>query len=450
MKAEQDSNMALINRDLWIDPSETEDKSIRFAGHLLLACIFVVLFSFITWSHFAVLDQVTRGEGKVIPSSQTQVIQSLDGGILSEMKVREGDVVEKGQVVVVINNTTAKYSLSELQQRYYIASAAIARLKAEIAGKSDPDDIAFPADIMKEAPDKVAQERAQFVVRQSQLRSQLGTLHDQAEQRRQDIQVINTKISSARAGLDVANQQLAILVPAVAAGAASRVDLLKAQQEAQNYKSDMANAQASLPGARSALQEAQSKMDETVATFKADSAGELAKQQADLATVTESMNEAEAKVGRTELRSPVKGTVKEIKLRTIGGVIQPAQDIMEIVPIDDTLLIEAQIRPQDVGFIALNQKAKVKVTAYDYSIYGGLDAKVEQISADAIENEKKEHFFRVRLRTDRNFLLGKEGEQLPIIPGMTATVDILTGHKTVLEYLLKPILKARETALTER
>jgi adhesin transport system membrane fusion protein len=225
---------------------------------------------------------------------------------------------------------------------------------------------------------------------------------------------------------------------------------LKAQQEVENYRSEMDNAAASLPGARSALQEAQSKMAETVATYKAQASGELAKQQSDLASVTQSMNEAQAKVGRTELRSPVKGTVKDIKAHTIGSVIKSGDDIMEIVPIEDTLLIEAQIRPQDRGFIAPNQKAKVKITAYDYSIYGGLDAVLEQISADAIENEKKELFFRVRLRTDKNFLIGKQGEQLPIIPGMTATVDILTGHKTVLEYLLKPILKARETALTER
>jgi adhesin transport system membrane fusion protein len=212
----------------------------------------------------------------------------------------------------------------------------------------------------------------------------------------------------------------------------------------------MANARAQLGSAKAALQESQSKMQEAVATFKAEASGEMAKQQSDLASVNESKNEAQAKVGRTELKSPVKGTVKEIKARTIGGVIQPAQDIMEIVPIEDTLLIEAQIRPQDRGFIAPNQNAKVKITAYDYSIYGGLDATLEQISADAIENEKKELFFRVRLRTDKNFLVGKQGEQLPIIPGMTATVDILTGQKTVLDYLLKPILKARETALTER
>jgi adhesin transport system membrane fusion protein len=442
--------MSLTNRDLWIDPTETEREGIQRAGHILLGLILLIVFAFLVWSYFADLDQVTRGEGKVIPSSQTQVIQSLDGGTLSEMRVHEGDVVEKGQVVVVIDNTTAKFSLSELQQRYYISSAAIARLQAEISGKHDPDDIAFPADVVKLAPDKVAQERAQFMVRQSQLSSQMQTLQDNANQRQQDIAAINTKISSARRALGVAEQQVAILVPAVAAGAASRVDLLKAQQEVANYQSEMENAAASLPSAKSALQEAQSKMQETIATFKAQAADELAKQQSDLATVNESKNEAQAKVGRTEIPSPVKGTVKEIKTRTNGGVIQPAQDIMEIVPIEDTLLIEAQIRPQDRGFIAPNQKAKVKITAYDYSIYGGLDAILEQISADAIENDKKELFFRVRLRTDKNFLIGKQGEQLPIIPGMTATVDVLTGHKTVLEYLLKPILKARETALTER
>src|SRR6185369_1948205 len=442
--------MSLTNRDLWIDPAETEREGIQRFGHILLGAILFVVFSFLVWSYFANLDQITRGEGKVIPSSQTQVMQSLDGGTLQEMRVREGDVVEKDQVLIVIDNTTATFSLSELKQRYYIASAAIARLQAEIAGKSDPAEIAFPDDVAKDAPEKIAQEQSQFVIRQAQLSAQLATLRDQIEQRKQDINAISTKISSAGAGLDVAQQQLAILGPAVAAGAASKVDLLKAQQAAQNYRSEMANARASLPGAQSALGESKSKLNEAVATFKAESAGELAKQQSDLASVRESMKEANAKVGRTEQRSPVKGTVKEIKTRTIGGVIQPAQDIMEIVPIEDTLLIEAQIRPQDRGFIAPNQKAKVKITAYDYSIYGGLDATLEQISADAIENEKKELFFRVRLRTDKNFLVGKQGEQLPIIPGMTATVDILTGNKTVLEYLLKPILKARETALTER
>lgn len=442
--------MSLTNRDLWIDPAETEREGIQRFGHILLGAVLVVVFSFLVWAYFANLDQITRGEGKVIPSSQTQVMQSLDGGTLAEMRVREGDVVEKDQVLLVIDNTTAVFSLSELKQRYYISSAAIARLQAEIAGKSDPEEISFPEAVVTDAPEKVAQEKSQFMIRQNQLSAQQATLRQEIEQRKNEINAISTKISSSAAGLDVAQQQLDILGPAVRAGAASKVDLLKAQQEAQNYKSEMANARASLPGAKSALGESQSKLSEALATFKAESAGELAKHQSDLASVQESMKEASAKVGRTELRSPVKGTVKEIKTRTTGGVIQPAQDIMEIVPIEDTLLIEAQIRPQDRGFIAPAQNAKVKITAYDYSIYGGLDATLEQISADAIENEKKEMFFRVRLRTDKNFLVGKQGEQLPIIPGMTATVDILTGQKTVLEYLLKPILKARDTALTER
>ena len=442
--------MSLTNRDLWIDPSETEREGTRLFGHILLGVILAVVIVFLIWSYYAVLDQITRGEGKVVPSSQTQVIQSLDGGTLAEMNVREGDIVDKDQILVVVENSTAKYSLSELKQRFYIATAAIARLQAEINGEDDPDKIKFPKEVLTDAPEKVEQEKSQFMIRQSQLSSQQSTLRDQLNQREQEIQEIGTKISTSRSSLGFATQQVDILEPLVKAGAASRVDLLKARQEVQNYQSEVSNAQASLPRARSALQEAQSKMKESVATFKAEAAQELAKQQADLSTVTESMNEAQAKVGRTELRSPVKGTVKEIKTRTIGGVIQPAADIMEIVPIEENLLIEAQIRPQDRGFIAPNQPAKVKITAYDYSIYGGLDAQVEQISADAIENEKKELFFRVRLRTDRNFLLGKQGEQLPIIPGMTATVDILTGKKTVLEYLLKPILKARQTALTER
>lgn len=442
--------MSLTNRDLWIDPAETEREGIQRFGHILIGAILIVVLSFLVWAYFASLDQITRGEGKVVPSGQTQVIQSLDGGTLADMKVREGDVVEKDQVLLVIDNTTAVFSLSELKQRYYISSAAIARLQAEISGKNDPDEIAFPEDIARDAPEKIAQERNQFIIRQSQLSAQQATLRQEIEQRKNEINAISTKISSSAAGLDVADQQLAILAPAVRAGAASKVDLLKAQQEAQNYKSEMANARASLPGAKSALAESQSKLTEAVATFKAESAGELAKHQSDLASVRESMKEANAKVGRTELKSPVKGTVKEIKARTLGGVVKPGDDIMEIVPIEDTLLIEAQIRPQDRGFIAPNQNAKVKITAYDYSIYGGLEATLEQISADAIENEKKELFFRVRLRTDKNFLIGKQGEQLPIIPGMTATVDILTGSKTVLDYLLKPILKARETALTER
>jgi adhesin transport system membrane fusion protein len=204
------------------------------------------------------------------------------------------------------------------------------------------------------------------------------------------------------------------------------------------------------PRAESALNEAQRRIDERLVTFRSEAATELAKRQAELASLTQALTADSDRVQRTEVRSPVHGTVKEIKVRTVGGVVQPGQDLMEIVPIEDTLLVEAQVRPSDIAFMYPNQKAVVKISAYDFSIYGGLDAVVEQISADAIEDkEKGESFFRIYLRTDRNYL-GTAEDPLPIIPGMTASVDILTGEKTVMEYLMKPILRARNDALRER
>lgn len=442
--------MSITNKDLWIDPATSEKEGTRLFGHLLLAAIFIVAVAFLTWSNYAVLDVITRGEAKVVPSSQTQVIQSLDGGILEDMKVRDGESVEKGQPILIIRNDTAVASLAELTQRFFIAQAAISRLQAEIDGAKSADDIKFPPDLVEKYPDKVQAEKAQFTVRMAQLRSQQATLNDEVSQRQQEVRAIDTKIKSARSLIGTAQKRLNNLIKLRAAGGAGENEVLEGEQQVQQFQADIENAQAERPAAMAALQTSQSKMAEAVASYRAQAAQEIAKHQTDLATVTESMQDAGAKVRRTEVLSPVKGTVKDIKIRTLGGVIQPAQDIMEIVPIEDNLLIEAQIRPQDRGFIAPGQPAKIKITAYDFSIYGGLDGRVEDISADAIENEKKELYFRVRLRTDRNSLIGKEGQDLPIIPGMTASVDILTGKKTVLEYLLKPILKAREEALTER
>lgn len=441
--------MSLTNRDLWIDPSQAEEEGTRLFGHILLFTVAIVIIVALIWSNFAELDQVTRGEAKVVPSSATQLIQSAEGGIIKDMKVHEGDIVDAGQVLVEIDNTTVRTDANELQQRYWTALAATERLQAELDGKA-PDEIQFDKDLLAKAPQFADNERDQAKIRRQQLQSQLQTLQDTVQQKTEELRSIDVKVSTAQASLALAQKRADMLLKVYNSGAGSEADYLTAQQEVQRNLTDIANANASRPPARAELQAAQSAAREKSATFNADTATELAKQRADLASVTQLLAGSNTKVGHQVLRSPVHGTVKEIKMRTVGGVAQPAQEIMEIVPIEDTLLIEAQIRPQDRGFLAPNQHAKVKITAYDYSIYGGLDAKVEDISADAIENEKKETFFRVRLRTDKNYLIGKQGEQLPIIPGMTATVDILTGKRTVLEYLLKPILKARQTAFTER
>jgi len=441
--------MSLTNRDLWIDPSHAEKEGTRLFGHILLFTVATVIIVALVWANFAVLDQVTRGEAKVVPSSATQLIQSAEGGLIKDMKVKEGDIVEPGQVLVEMDNTTVSTDVNELQQRYWTGLAASARLQAEVDGKS-PDQIQFDPDLLAKAPEVAAAEQAQARIRQQQLQSQIATLQDTINQREQELRSIDVKVSSSRVSLGLAQRRADLQQKVYASGAGSEAEYISAQQEVQRIATDIANAEASRPPAQAALQEAQSKAREAVATFRADASTDLAKHRADLASVTQLLAGGTTKLGHQVLRSPVHGTVKEIKMKTVGGVAQPAQEIMEIVPIEDTLLIEAQIRPQDRGFIAPDQHAKVKITAYDYSIYGGLDAKLEEISADAIENDKKETFFRVRLRTDKNYLIGKQGEELPIIPGMTATVDILTGKRTVLEYLLKPILKARQTAFTER
>ncbi len=442
--------MSLTNRDLWIDPSETEREGTRMFGHLLLIAVVGIVVVGLTWAHFAVLDEITRGEGKVIPSSQTQVIQSEKGGVLLDLKVREGDIVNAGDVVAVIDNTQLATNMAELQQRYWTGLAASARLQAELDGVKDPEEIKFAPQLIAQAPEVAETEKSVFVVRQQQVESQRATLRQQVETKEQELRQIDTKVSTARKSLAIAQEQADILAPLVKTGISSKVDLLRAQQEVQSYQSEISNAEASRAPARGALAEAEAKLKEIDATFRADAAQQLSQHRAELASVTQLLTGSQKEAGRQNMLSPVYGTVKQIQIHTLGGVLQPAQELMEIVPIEDTLLIEAQIRPQDRGFIAPNQPAKIKITAYDYSIYGGLEAKVEQISADAIENERKELFFRVRLRTDRNYLIGKDGGQLQIIPGMTATVDILTGKKTVLDYLLKPILKARDTALSER
>lgn len=442
--------MSLTNRDLWIDPSETEREGTKLFGHLLLIAVMAIVIVGLIWSHYAVLDEITRGEGKVIPSSQTQVIQSVKGGKIKALNVREGDIVQADQVVAVLDNSDLSTNEAELKQRKWTAAAALARLQAEIAGKKEAEEIVFPADLLVEAPEVADTEKSVFVIRQQQVQSQRATLEQQVETKQQELRQIDTKVSTTKKSLDLAQQQVDIMTPLIPSGAVSKVDVLRAQQEVQQYQSELSNAEASRPAARAALAETQAKLKEVDATFRAEAAQQMGQHRAELASVTQLLAGAVGQGLEQSLRSPVYGTVKQIKIHTLNGVLQPAEALMEIVPIEDTLLIEAQIRPQDRGFIAPDLPAKVKITAYDYSIYGGLDAKVEQISADAIENEKKELFFRVRLRTDRNYLIGKDGGELQIIPGMTATVDILTGKKTVLDYLLKPLLKARDTAFSER
>jgi len=436
--------------DYWVDPADADRKGFKIFGHLLLITIAVILVTFLVWADNAVLDIVTRGQGKVIPSSQVQVIQNLEGGIMAGILVNEGDLVDKDQVLLRIDNTTAQSNYDDLHSRYLSGLASITRLEAEIAGTA-ADDIVFPQEVLQQAPDMADAERKNARIRHEQLKTQIEVLQDQATQKQQDVDQLTNKIENLKQSLALAQKQLSI-INSMEEGVVSQIDKLKAQRDAHDLKSELDLAQLQLPQAKSAEQEAQNRMREQEMTFRAEAATDLSKQRLEQASVIQQMKGGLDKVNRTEVRSPVRGTVKEIKIRTIGGVIKPGEDLMEIVPIEDTLLVEAQVPTSDRGFIKVGQQATVKFDTYDYSIYGGLKATVEFISTDAIEDQssgKKERFFRVRLRTERNFL-GTEAKPLPIGPGYTATAEILTDKKTVLAYLMKPILKARDTAMRER
>lgn len=438
------------DRDYWVDPADSERRGFQLFGHLLLLTIAVMLIAFIVWADRAVLDIVTRGQGKVIPSSQVQVIQNLEGGIMADILVREGEIVDKGQVLLRIENSTAQSNYSDLRKRYLSGLAAIARLDAELAGKS-ADEIVFPDELMQEAPAVADAERANAAIRREQLETQLSILRDQVTQRGQEVEQLASKAKNLKQSLGLAQKQLNIM-NSMEQGVVSQVEKLQKEREVQDLRSELEAAQLQLPQAQSALAEAKGRVQERSLTFRSEVATELGEQRLEFDSVSEQLKANTDRVRRTEVRSPLRGTVKEIKIRTIGGVIKPGEDMMEIVPIEDTLLVEAQIRTSDIAFIRQGQEATVKFDTYDYSVYGGLKATVEFISTDAIEDQssgKKERFFRVRLRTEKNFI-GTESNPLFIGPGYTATAEILTDKKTVLDYLLKPILKARDTALRER
>jgi adhesin transport system membrane fusion protein len=438
-------------RDYWVDPADTDRRGFWMFGHLLLLTIAVILIVFIVWADHAVLDVVTRGQGKVIPSSRVQIIQNLEGGIMADIMVNEGEIVEKGQVLLRIDNTSAQSDYDDLRKRYLDGLATITRLVAELSG-TPAEDIVFPADLLNDAPDLAEAERLNAQIRREQLASQLSILRDQAAQKEQELEQLTNKVENLKQSLSLAKQQLAIMEPLAKDGVVSKVDLLQTRRDVHEMNSELEVTQLQLPQVKTAMQEAKSRIQERELTFRSEAAAELSKRRLEQASVVEQLKSGKDKVTRTEVRSPLRGTVKEIKLRTIGGVVKPGEDLMEIVPIEDTLLVEAQVRTSDIAFIRTGQEATVKFDTYDYSIYGGLKATVEFISTDAIEDQssgKKERYFRVRLRTEKNYL-GQEGNPLSIGPGYTATAEILTDKKTVLAYLLKPILKARDTAFTER
>lgn len=435
----------------------------RGARTLLWTC-FLFFVVAIIWAAWAQLDEVTRGEGKVIPSKQLQVIQNLEGGIVKEIFVREGQQVMQGQELLRIDDTRFSSDFRERQQELISLEGDVARLRAEMASITVSNDttlpwreqviikeqaIVFPEDYEKTFPENVTRQRSALQANINNLSNQLVIMGQQIEQKENEILEINNKIRTYGRSVGLASREIAINRPLVNEGIVSQVDLLKMQRQLNDMQGELENARLLLPKQNSLLRESILKRKDVALKFRVDARKEIEEKQSRLSQLKEGQVGLRDRVSRTSVTSPVKGTIKTLKVNTVGGVVQPGMDIVEIVPTEDTLLIEAKVLPKDIAFLRPGLKAMVKFTAYDFTIYGGLDGKLEHISADSIQDDKGNSFYLVRVRTERSYL-GDEKAPLPIIPGMMATVDIVTGKKSVLEYLLKPILRAKQSALRER
>lgn len=415
-------------------------------AYIILIAVVLFFTAAVIWAKYTVIDEVTRGEGKVIPSSKVQVIQNLEGGIVEELLVSEGDLVEPDQVLLVLDDTSFSSDLGEIQANAVVLKAKIARLQAEVEDR----ELSFPPEVTAEAPETAQDERELMQARRQSLESQVSILEGQAAQRRQELAELRGKIEQARSSLSLLQEEISITRPLVQNGVVPKINLLRLEREANDLQGEIKASQLAIPRAEAALREATERIEEKFLAFRSEAQTELNQARGELAAIEERLRGARDRVRRTEIRSPVHGVVKTLHVRTIGGVIRPGMDIVEVVPLDDTLLVEAKIRPADIGFLRPGQTATVKFTAYDFSIYGGLEGTVERISADTIvEEETQESFYRVVIRTKKNSLK-RNGKLLPLMPGMVASVDILTGKRSILDYLLKPILKAKSNALTER
>jgi adhesin transport system membrane fusion protein len=400
-----------------------ELKTPRTSRILLAASLALILVGLL-WAHFAVLDEVKRGNGRVVSSRQIQVVQSLEGGIVLDIAVQEGAIVKQGQVLMRIDDTKFSADLGEVRERRAANAARVARLEAEVQGRDKP---VFSDELLRIAPQIVETERNVFAARVKKVSQDIDVLAQQETRLTDSLKLLNREVELTQ------NLYAQKVVP--------EIEMLRLQRQASEMRGQLAETQSRITNIKTA--------------FRSQAEEDLAKSRGDLAVLEETTKSAQDRVRRADLKSPVNGIINKLNVTTVGAVVQPGANLMDIVPLDDSLLVEGRIRPQDIAFIRPTQDAVVKITAYDSSVYGSLKGKVERISADTIADDKPERgekgetFYRVMVRTDKNYL-GTAERPLPIIPGMVATVEVLTGEKSVLDYMIKPARMLRDEALRER
>ncbi|MBZ9967320.1 HlyD family type I secretion periplasmic adaptor subunit [Mesorhizobium sp. BR1-1-2] len=425
-----------------------EDRPPLFAS----ASIFIIgaLFvSSVAWASFAEVDEIARGDGKVIPASKTQIIQASEPGVVQEIAVKIGQVVKKNDLIIRLDNTFNTSSLGEQQAKARALQTRIARLKFEQSGNLQ-GEFPCPAEIQKVAPEICDNEQKLLVARRDNFEVKLSVLKSRLDQREKELDEATANSDRLTKNLVVSDQEAKLVEAMVKKGLMARTEQLRVEREQTELNGQLTLAGETTKKAKSAITEAQLQVDELGLQLQQEALSDLTQALADLSVVDETIRGATDKVARTDIRSPVDGIVNTLDINTVGAFVQPGAVVAGIVPTSETLLVEARVSPRDVAFIRPDQEALIKVTAYDFSIFGGIEGKVSNITADSLVDQKTgEPYYQVRVATDRSTLT-RDGKTYSIIPGMICSVDIKTGRKTILTYLLKPINKAREEAMSER
>ena len=408
----------------------------------LLYAVAVTVVCLVVWSALAEIDEVTRGNGKVIPSRQVQVVQSQDGGVVTGILVQEGDSVEKGQLLVKLDQTRSQSTFRENRAEFQALSVRAARLRALL----EQTEFEPTAELTEAVPRIVVEEMALFQSSRDELLLQKQIAQEQLSQRGEELAEMTAREQQAARSLELTEQELNVTRPMMGSGAVSQVEILRLEREVNQLSGDRKQAAAQIKRIESSIVEAERKLSSVEVEFQNEAREKLAETISRMNSLRETGEGLSDRVRQTDVRSPVNGTVKQLYYHTIGGVVLAGKEIVEVVPADDTLLLEVRIRPKDIAFLVPGQEALVKFTAYDFVIYGGLAGVVEHIGADTVMDEEGNPFYEVNVRTHKSGI----AEDMPIIPGMTVEVDILTGKKSVLAYLMKPVLRAKQYALTER
>jgi adhesin transport system membrane fusion protein len=408
----------------------------------LIAVSAVGLVVLLVWAFFAQVDEVTRGTGRVIPSGRAQLVQPAEPATIAEILVRGGQTVRRGQLLVRLDDAQSSSELGQLQTENARLAVRADRLAQE-AGVGGGGDC--------EAGSVCAEERSLQQARQATARSRENALGAAVEQRRRDLQEANATAGALEDSVRLAREQVNMLEPLARQGVVPRTELLTAQRELVDTQGRLSAARQAAARASASISEAQADLTAARSEFRQQALTERSELNTRIAVNEQTIRGAEARQQRNELRAPADGIVNDVQITTVGGFVNAGEKIMQIVPIGDKLLVEARVAPKDIAFIKVGDRANVKVTAYDFSIYGGLSGRVQQISADSIFDEvERQAYYTVLVETDRAYLIGSGNRRLPIVPGMVCDVEVITGSRSVLSYLLKPIEKAFDVAMTER